>query len=299
MTNITLPTRTLGPWELPPIGLGAAGFSVGDTPPVDQALATVRAAVEAGVRLIDSAACYVPRHDAPGHNEAIIGQALRDLAADDVVVATKAGIRRTSSGGTIATDFTGDASPAALREACEDSLRALGVETLDLLQLHSPDEKVPLSESVGTMLELQHQGKVRAIGLCNVTLEQLREAQAVGPIASVQNRLSAGARDNLAMALTCADENLAFIAYSPLGGLGAGARGLGRDNPTFEQVAKEHGVSPQRIGLAWLLRSAPNILPIPGCRREATILDSVAATSLVLTDDQFALLKEAGPRMDT
>jgi len=295
MTTTTDARRTLGPWKLPPIGLGAAGFSVGAPPPLEQAITTIRAAIDAGVRLIDTAACYVPRHDAPGDNETIIATALDGLGRDDVVVATKAGIRRTASGGTIATDFTGDASPAALRDQCEISLRALNVDSLDIFQLHSPDPAVPLVESVGAMRELQVVGKVREIGLCNVTLDQLAEARGVTAIASVQNRLSAGHRENLELARACAEDGIAFVAYSPLGGLGAGARGLGQQNPAFEQIGNAHGVSAQRVALAWLLRASENIIPIPGCRREATVLDSVAAVGLELDDDELALLDQETP----
>lgn len=279
---------TLGSFNVSAVGLGAAGFSVGDPPDETTSRDTIRAAVDSGMTIMDTAACYVPRHDQPGHNEAVLRNGL-DGVDGEVVVITKAGIRRTASGGSIATDFTADASPDAVRDQCRTSLAALGVDHLDVLQLHAPDPDVPLVETVGAMAELRAEGKVRHVGLCNVDVEQLDLARSVVEIVSVQHRLSFSDTTNLALVDACAERDVTFIAYSPLGGLGAPARAIA-ERPVLADVADELGVSPHRVALAWLLHLGDHVVAIPGCRRPATARDSATARDLRLDPDQRARL---------
>jgi len=203
-----------------------------------------------------------------------------------VLVATKGG--HTRPGG----EWDLDGRPEHLREACEASLRALGVEAIGLYQFHRPDPKVPFAESVGAMAELKAAGKVRLVGLSNVSVDQIKQARQLVQVASVQNEFSPRFRRSEGELAFCAAEGIAFLPWSPLGGIGRG-RDLGGRHKAFAEVAAAHGVSAQQVALAWQLAKAPAVIPIPGSSRPETITDSAAAASLRLSDDELARLDRA------
>jgi aryl-alcohol dehydrogenase-like predicted oxidoreductase len=283
--------RALGRWQVSAIGLGAAGLSVASPPPEPDAIATIVAALEAGVRLVDSSSCYVPDEHRQGHNEELIAEALRQWSGpvDEVLVATKGGITRVRDV-EFAADFVTSGRAEGIRANCETSLKALGVECIGLYQLHAVDPDVPIEDTMGTFAQLHQEGKIEAVGLSNVTVDELARARGVIDVVSVQNRFSPAAREELPMVRECERLGIAFLAYSPLGGLGQRAREIGAAVPALEQVADAHGVSPHQVALAWELALSPVLIPIPGARRAATIQDSMAAADLVLTPQELALL---------
>jgi aryl-alcohol dehydrogenase-like predicted oxidoreductase len=277
-------TRWIGDTPVSAVGLGAMPLSVTGHPDGTQALRTIHAALDAGCRLIDTADAYSP--DARmGHNEQIVGDALRRWGGprDEVLVATKGG--HTRPGGTWALD----GRPEHLRAACDASLRALGVDVIGLYQYHRPDPDVPFAESVGALRDLRSAGKIRLVGLSNVSCAQIREALDITEIAAVQNEFSPRFRTSEDELDLCASRSIAFLPWSPLGGMGA-AEDLGSRHQAFAAVAGECGVSPHRVALAWELAKAPVVIPIPGASRPETILDSLAAADLDLTADQLARL---------
>ena len=279
-------TRTLGDLTVGAIGLGGMPLSVGDRPDEQQALRTVAAALDAGVTLIDTADAYCLGPDEIGHNERLLAQAVRAWGgdADGVLIATKGGHTRTADGG-----WDLDGSPEHLRRACEASLRALGVEAIGLYQFHRPDPRVPWAESVGAIEELRAEGKVRLVGVSNATVAQIQEAQSITRLASVQNELSPAFRSSAGELAYCAEQGIAFLPWSPLGGMGDAAS-LGDKHAAFAEVAAERGVSPQQVCLAWHLAQAPVVIPIPGASRPASITDSAAAVDLELTTEELARL---------
>jgi aryl-alcohol dehydrogenase-like predicted oxidoreductase len=261
------------------IGLGTAQFAFKDGTP-DDAVATVHAALDAGVRLIDTALAYT-RPNVESYAEQVVARALRTATTDRPLVVTKGGHWR--AGGA----FPVDGRPAALRAHCEVSLRTLGVDRIDLYLLHHVDPAVPLLDSVGALEELRGEGKVAAIGLSNVTIEQLDAALTVAPVAAVQNRLSYADPGDLPTALACARRQVAYLAYSPFGG------GTGAPPTMAPEVAARHGASVQRVLLAWLRDQSPGILPLVGASRPASIRDSAAP--LDLTDRDRADLSRGIP----
>ena len=279
--------RALGELEVGAIGLGEMPLSVEGRPDVDRSLETVKAALDAGVTLIDTADAYCLGPEDFGHGETLTAELLRRLGATDrIVVATKGGHVRTPGGG-----WELDGRPEHLRRAAKDSLRRLGTEAIDLYQLHRPDPQVPYAESVGALAELVDRGIVRTAGVSNADEQQIRLAHELlgDALVAVQNELSPRFRSSEPETGVCEELGLAFLAWSPLGGAGA-ARGLGGEHGAFAQVAAEHGVSPQRVCLAWLLAKSPAVIPIPGARRPETIGDSAMAPSLELSADELALL---------
>lgn len=281
--------RTLGDRTVGAIGLGAMPMSLDDRPARAQALRTIHAALDAGVTLIDTADAYCRDASDVGHNEQLIAEALSTWHGDrdDIVVATKGGHVRGGDG-----SWSVDGRPEYLRQACDASLKSLGVERIDLYQYHRPDPDVPISESIGALAELADEGKIDMIGVSNLSVEQIREAQTVTRIASVQNQFSPAFRSSEDEVAFCADETIAFLAWSPLGGMGA-AGDLGARYPAFAQIARDRGVSPQQVALAWALGRSDTVIPIPGARRAETILDSVAAADLDLTDEELSRLDVA------
>jgi aryl-alcohol dehydrogenase-like predicted oxidoreductase len=275
----------LGKTPLFPIGLGTMPLSVPGRPDERQAIATIHAALGAGVNLLDTADAYSDGERDVGRGERLIARALRDVpAADRPLVATKAGHTRPGDRWEL------DGSPEYLRKACEASLRALDTDTIDLLQLHRPDPATPFAESVGALRDLRDEGKVRLVGLSNVTVAQLEEAEAIVEIAAIQNELSPSYPFPIGKGevAACGERGIPFLAWSPLGGAsaakGAGGGALGR-------IAADRGVSPQRVVLAWLLSLSPAVVPIPGSRRPETILDSVGAVELGLSPDELAAIE--------
>jgi len=285
-------TRTLGSTSVSAIGLGGMPMSIEGRPEDrSRSVATIHAALDAGITLIDTADAYHLHADEVGHNETLIAEALASYGGDttDVLVATKGGHVRPGDG-----SWQIDGSPAHLRAAVDASLKRLGVDAIGLYQLHRPDPSVPYAESVGTLGELLDAGKIRLAGISNASVEQIREAQDVlgGRLASVQNQFSPAFRSSEVELRLCAELGLAFLPWSPLGGISNAAE-VGAKHAAFAEVAKERGVSPQQITLAWELALAPVVLPIPGSSRPETIRDSAAAADLTLTDDEVARLSGA------
>ena len=272
------------------IGLGAMQLSVSGRPDHEQGIATIHAALEAGVTLIDTADSYCLDDSEVGHNERLIGEALRSWGGDrsEVLVATKGGHIR--PGGRWEVDGT----PSHLRSACEASLTALGVETIDLYQFHRPDPSVPYAESVGALHDLREAGKVRMVGISNANVDQVREAAEIlgAGLVSVQNQFSPDFRSSESELRRCEEMGLAFLPWSPFGGASRAAE-VGSRFAVFAEVGAAHGVSPQQVTLAWMLALSPVVIPIPGSSRPSTIRDSVAAADLQLSEDELARLSAA------
>ncbi|HEX8104615.1 MAG TPA: aldo/keto reductase [Solirubrobacteraceae bacterium] len=285
-----MPTRQIDGTEIFRIGLGAMPMSVEGRPDADRSIRTIHAALDAGANLIDLADAYALGEEDFGHNEALLARALGGSARrDGVIVATKGG--HTRSG----TDWTLNGRPEYLRAACEASLRRLNVDRIDLYQFHRPDPDVPFAESVGALRELRDEGKIRWAGLSNVTVAQLDEAEAIVEIAAVQNQLSLEYRGPIEKGevAACADRGIAFLAWSPLGGIGNADEAPARVE-AVRAAAEAHGVSVQQVALAWLLSLADTVVPIPGASRPETILDSLGAASLELTAEELQAIGAAG-----
>ncbi len=284
--------RTLAGLPVGAIGLGAMPLSVEGRPDEAQAVRTVHAALDAGVTLIDTADAYCLGADEVGHNERLLARALASHGGDTsaVLVATKGGHTRPPDG-----SWALDGSREHLRAACEASLRALGVEALGLYQFHRPDPQVPYEESVGALEELRQEGKVRLVGISNADPAQIELARRTTRLAAVQNQYSPEFRSSRPELDLCAQHGIAFLPWSPLGGMG-GAAQLGSRHAAFADVARARGVSPQQVCLAWMLAAANVVLPIPGASRPETIRDSAAAADLVLEPDELARLDDVSGR---
>lgn len=278
-------TRNIGAVPVGAIGLGEMPLSVDGRPDEDQALRTVHAALDAGVTLIDTADAYCLGADL-GHGERLVAKALATYGGDTdgVLVATKGGHQRTADGG-----WPIDGSPSYLRAACEASLKALGVDAIGLYQHHRPDPRVPYAETMGALRGLYDAGKVRMLGISNADPEQIRLALDIcgDALVSVQNQYAPDFRSSEGELRLCAELGLAFLPWSPLGGIGrAGALAGGE----FAGVARAHGVGPQQVALAWMLAKSPTVIPIPGSSRPETITDSAAAADLTLTPEELRTL---------
>jgi aryl-alcohol dehydrogenase-like predicted oxidoreductase len=283
--------RRIGSAVVSAIGLGGMPLSIEGRPDEERAVATLHAALDAGISFIDTAMSYCLNSSETGHNESLIARALAAYGDDtsEVLVGTKGGAAREADG---AWSFHGD--PATLREACEGSLKRLGVDTIGLYQLHVPDPNVPYADSVGALRDLYDAGKIRAVGISNVNSDQLREAHGIlgERLVSVQNNFSPATRDSEPQLRLCTELGVAFLPYSPLGGISR-AGGLGSSHAAFARIAEERGVSPQQVCLAWELAKSPIVIPIPGSSRPATARDSAAAADLELTEAEFAELDAA------
>jgi aryl-alcohol dehydrogenase-like predicted oxidoreductase len=285
-------TRKIGSATVSEIGLGGMPMSIEGRPDESRSLATVHAALDAGVTFFDTADAYHRDAGETGHNERLIAKALATYGGDisDVLVATKGGHIRPGDG-----SWQIDGSPAHLRQAAEASLKALGVEAIGLYQLHRPDPKVPYAESIGALKELLDAGKIRMAGISNASVAQIdtaREVLGEGNLASVQNQFSPAHRGSEAELSHCAGLGIAFLPWSPLGGIGR-AGDLGTKHTVFAAVAAAHDVSPQRVTLAWMLAKAPVVVPIPGASRPESITDSARAGDLELTAEEVAQLDRA------
>jgi aryl-alcohol dehydrogenase-like predicted oxidoreductase len=285
-------TRTLGTATVSAIGLGGMPLSIEGRPQErSRSVATIHEALDAGVTLIDTADAYHLDSTDTGHNETLIAEALAAYGGDtsDVLVATKGGMERPGDGA-----WTTNGTPEHLRAACDDSLKRLGVDAIGLYQFHRPDPNVPYAESVGVLGDLLDAGKIRMAGISNATVDQIREAQTVlgGRLVSVQNQFSPAFRSSEDELRLCDEMGIAFLPWSPLGGI-AGAGDLGSEHSVFAEVAAAHDVSPQRVALAWMLALSPVVVPIPGSSRPETIRDSAAAADLELTPEEVRTLREA------
>jgi aryl-alcohol dehydrogenase-like predicted oxidoreductase len=279
--------RKLGDADVFPIGLGEMPMSLSSRPPEERSIRTIHAALEAGVNLIDTADAYARDHTDIGHGERLVAQALRGRR-DDVIVATKGGHTRNGEAWEL------DGSPEHLRAACEASLRALETDRIDLYQYHRPDPAVPYEESIGAIKELQDEGKVRWVGVSNANLEQIELACSIVDIVAVQNQLSLEYRSPIGKGevALCEERGIAFLPWSPLGGISNAADAAGGHHPV-RAVAEAHGVSPQQVALAWLLSLSPVVIPIPGASRPESIQDSVRAVDLELTEGELAAIGAA------
>lgn len=274
-------TRQLGDAQVSAIGLGAMPLTMDERPSPEDAVATVHAAIDAGVTLIDTADAYTPSDRGPGANEELIARALALHGdSDHVLVATKGGHTRDGS------DWGLDGSQEYLRSACEASLRRLGVDSIDLYQHHRPDPDVPYDDSIGGLLALHEAGLIERAGISNADPDQIRTAHRIlGPaLVSVQNQFSPRFRSSASEIAVCDELGLAFLPWSPLGGISR-AKVLGSTHAAFYEVAEQYDVSPQQICLAWELTQSDQVIPIPGASRPATIQDSVQAADLRLSDD--------------
>ncbi|MCW2841481.1 MAG: oxidoreductase [Aeromicrobium sp.] len=266
--------------DLPVVRLGYGTMQLtGDGvwgPPRDHeaAIAVLRRAVELGVTFFDTADSYGPEVA-----EDLLREALHPYA-DDVVIATKAGLTRQGPG-----VWTPVGRPAYLRQQAELSLRRLGLETIDLFQLHRIDDEVPLEDQVGELKKLQDEGKVRHIGLSEVDVDQLKQAQEVATIATVQNLFNLTNRSAEALLDYSTEQGIGFIPWFPL------ATGdLVKDGGPLADLATEHVATPSQLALAWLLKRSPVMLPIPGTSSIDHLDDNVGAAGIQLTDEQFAAL---------
>jgi aryl-alcohol dehydrogenase-like predicted oxidoreductase len=286
-----IPRRSLGP-DAPlvsAVGYGGMHLSIQDRPNEEQAIRVLHAALDAGVTLIDTADVYCLDNGDIGHNERLIARALKSWPGnrEQVVVATKGGITRPAG------RWETDGRPQHLRAACEQSLRALGVERIDLYQLHAPDPRVPLAESVGALAELQREGKIRWVGLSNVSVPQIWEAESIVGITSVQNRLNPFFREALAEGVVeyCAGRGMGFLAYSPTGG-GRLNRKLPA-HPVLQSMAARLGVTPHALVLAWVLARSPAVIVIPSARTTEHALDSAGAAELTLSEADLSAITAA------
>jgi pyridoxine 4-dehydrogenase len=247
----------------------------GEPPSRDQALATLRRVVELGVNFIDTADSY-----GPSVSEELIAEALYPYP-DDLVIATKGGQQRPGPN-----RWTPDGRPEHLREACEGSLRRLRLEQIPLYQLHRLDPKVPVAESLGVLAELKDEGKIRHIGISNVTEEQFREAERSVPLVSIQNRFNVTDRASAPLVDLCEQEDLVFLPWAPIQ---QSAR-----KAAVAVAARRRGVTERQIVLAWLLASSPAILPIPGTGSPEHAEENVAAVSIDLSRDELEAISKGG-----
>lgn len=296
--------RRIADLSVHPIGLGAMPLSdqvmLAERP---RALATVHAALDSGVTLVDTADIYAPDGEHFGHNEVLVGEAVRSWAGSEadrarIVVATKGGITRVPGPDG---DVWGRAgSPQALGAAARASAQRLGVDVIDLYYLHRLDPAVPFDDQVGGLAAVRADGIARRIGLSNVTLAMLDRALELvggpdeGGIAAVQNEFSARYRADADVLARCIERGIAFLPWSPLGGASQAGE-LGSRYVVFAQIAEERGISAQQVALAWLLALGPVVIPIPGSTRPATARASAAAAAIELSDEEVARLSASVP----
>ncbi|MBL7255328.1 aldo/keto reductase [Paractinoplanes lichenicola] len=281
-------SRRIGDVTVSAIGLGGMPMSIEGRPDEERSLRTIHAALDAGVTLIDTADAYHIGADEVGHNESLIARGLATYGGDTsgVLVATKGGHLRPGDG-----SWTKNGSPGYLKQACEASLKRLGVDAIGLYQFHRPDPETPYEESVGALRDLLDAGKIRMAGISNADPAQIRQAQEIlgGRLVSVQNQFSPSFRSSEPELKLCDELGIAFLPWSPLGGIGKASE-LNGHADKFTTVAERHGVSPQQVCLAWHLAKSPVVVPIPGASRPETIRDSAAAAGLTLTPEDLAEL---------
>jgi len=285
-------TRPLGPGapKVSAIGFGGMPLSIQGRPDDERAaVRVVHAVLDAGVTLLDTANVYCLDDDDIGHNERLMAKALREWsgAKDTVIVATKGGLTRPQG------RWERDAHPARLVRACERSLAALGVDCIDLYQLHAPDPNVPLADSVGALADLQREGKIRWIGLSNVTVADIEAAASIVDVVTVQNRLNPffGETPHDGVVAHCAAHGVGYLAYSPVGG--------GRLNkklpshPAVRPIAERLGISPHAVVVAWVLAQGPTVIPIPAARTVEHALDSLTALDVELSAADLRAIDQA------
>lgn len=285
-------TRTLG---LGVRNVGVVGYGawpLSDSSPLPSeadAIQVIHAALDGGATLIDTADAYCLHEGEAGHNERLVAKALKSWSGprDEVTVATKGGYVRPEG------RWVNDGRPEHLRLACDRSLQALGVERIDLYQFHGPDPEVPFEESVGMLAELERQGKIRWLGLSNVSVEQIGAARAMVEVVSVQNRLNPFFSEAVQQGVVgyCDAEGLGFLAYSPVGG-GRLNKKL-PDISVLAPIAARHGVSNHALVLAWVLAQGSSVIVIPAARRLAHVADSQAAAGVELSQEELESIERA------
>jgi aryl-alcohol dehydrogenase-like predicted oxidoreductase len=284
-------SRRIGDTQVSAIGLGGMPMSLRGRPDEQQSIATIHAALEAGVTFIDTADAYSLDRSDVGHNESLIANAVASYGGDtsDVLIATKGGHTRTADAG-----WDLDGSPEYLKQACDASLKRLGVDAIGLYQFHRPDPKVDYADSVGAIRDLLDAGKIRHAGISNANPAQIRLSNEIlgGRLVSVQNQFSPDFRSSEPELDLCAELGIAFLPWSPFGGIRRAGE-LGSRFAPFAKIAEARGVSPQQVCLAWLLAKAPVVIPIPGSSRPETIRDSAAAVHLTLSEAELAELDVA------
>ena len=297
-------SRRIGDVSVSAVGLGCMPLSgEGMLAHRDRAIATIHAAIDAGITLLDTANIYAPTWDSVGHNEALVAEAIRTYSGQasltDLLVTTKGGITR--GDGEV---WGRDSRTDALVRACENSLAELGVDIIELYQHHRHDPTLTYLQQVQALQHLKDRNLIRRIGLSNVTLPELDLAitelggPADGGVVSVQNELSPRYRADLDVLDRCEKEGIAFLPWSPLGGA-TQAKEVGSRYAAFADVAAEWNSTPQEIALAWLLRLSPVMIPIPGATRPETIDSIVRSLDINLTDEQFARLQATKPEQSS
>ena len=285
--------RRIGQFKVSPIGLGAMPASF-EGAPRERGIAMVHAALDNGITLIDTADIYAPAWDQMGHNERLVAEALRSYQGDkaNVVVAPKAGIPRAAG-----EKWGRNGKADYIRGRLEASLENLGVDKIDLYYLHRPDRTMVYADEVESFAALKQEGLVSEIGISNANVEEIGIALDVlgeGNLAAVQNEFSPRFNHTSKQELDfCAEHDIALLPFSPLGGTGGGAAKVGETYPVLAEVAEAHGVSPQRVVLAWMLALSEHLIPIPGASRPETIADSAAAMKLVLEAEEVARISHA------
>jgi aryl-alcohol dehydrogenase-like predicted oxidoreductase len=280
---VVLTTRRIADVQVSPIALGSASwpFLEGDPEELDAlGIRAIRTALDEGITILDTAHVYT-RAGREAYAEDLIARALREHPdRDSVFVATKGGHFRDGDA------FPIDAQPDTVRRHCEASLRVLGVDRLDLYQLHWPDPEISMRDALRTFAELQHEGLIRLIGVSNVSVAQLEEARSVADVVSVQNHFGPHHQDGRDVLDHCTEHGIAYLAYSPL----RGEVSLAGAFPRAAAVAGRKGISVQRLALAWLLQLSPVLIPISGASRPETVADSARAPAVELTDEDLAEL---------
>jgi aryl-alcohol dehydrogenase-like predicted oxidoreductase len=283
--------RQIGDTKVSAIGFGGMPISIEGRPEESRAIATIHAALEAGITLFDTADAYHVGADEVGHSESLIARGLASSGVDtsEVLVATKGGHLRPGDG-----SWTLDGSPDYLRRACEASLRRLGADAIGLYQFHRPDPRVPYADSIGAIRDLLDEGKIRMAGISNADPDQIVTAQQIlgGRLVSVQNQFSPAFRSSEAELQLCHELGIAFLPWSPFGGIKSAAD-LGTSYQPFAEVGREVEATPQQVALAWMLAKSPVVIPIPGSTRPETIRSSVAAVELQLTAEQISRLDQS------
>jgi pyridoxine 4-dehydrogenase len=281
ITDQSVGTISIGDRSVRRLGFGAMRITGPGIwgPPADHdgAIAVLRRAVELGVTLIDTADSYGPHV-----SEELIAEALYPYP-EDLLIATKGGLLRTGPG-----RWPADGSPQHLREACEGSLSRLRVDAIELYQHHRPDPKVPYEDSIGALKELQDEGKIRHIGVSNVSVDQLETAREIVQVVSVQNRFNLTDRHSQDVLERCEDLGIAFFPWAPIA-----AGELAEPGGPVDRIASEHDASPGQVALAWLLARSPVIVPIPGTSSVEHLEENLGAASIDLTDDEVADLESA------
>ena len=279
-------------WKASRLGLGTMPLAIQGRPSEADAIRVIHRALDAGINWLDTADSYCLDDGETGYGERLVARALREWTGGDrdaVVVMTKGGWRRPKG------EWVVDGDPARLRRACEASLAALGVPAIALYLLHAPDAKVHFADSLGALVDLQREGKIQHIGLSNVDVGHIEEAEKIAVIRTVQNRFNVFDRFSLAYGVVdhCARQNIAFVAHSVVGGHQGKIRA--GESEALKAVAARRGLTPHQVALLWVLAKAPRAFAIPGARRVESLDANLAAAAQSLAPEDMALLAAAFP----